>query len=185
MAHRSFKDSILIQTQNVEILARWLNAHRYQTMYRPVPIDEHLVYESSIYPASSTTSMLRAAAQMKSSSELPQAPNAPIRTIQPSLHKELKDPVLNAVVALANETVRSGYGALIFCGSRPACESDARIVSRVLPNAEELDPDTATKRADLLADLRSLPSGLDPALAETVPFGVAFHRKSDSVYLQG
>ncbi|KAI4601492.1 hypothetical protein KJ359_011621 [Pestalotiopsis sp. 9143b] len=164
---------------NVEVLATWLNAHRYQTMYRPVPIDEHLVFESNIYAASSTSSMLKAATQLKTQDSKPTQPtSSPIRTIQPSQHKELKDVVLNSVVALTDETVRAGFGVLIFCSSRVGCESDARIVSLVLPAPEELDEVTAEKRADLLADLRSLPSGLDPVLAETVPAGVAFHHAS-------
>ncbi|KAK6206086.1 hypothetical protein LQW54_007921 [Pestalotiopsis sp. IQ-011] len=164
---------------NVEVLATWLNAHRYQTMYRPVPIDEHLVFESNIYAASSTSSMLKAATQLKTQDSKPTQPtSSPIRTIQASQHKELKDVVLNSVVALTDETVRAGFGVLIFCSSRVGCESDARIVSLVLPAPEELDDVTAEKRADLLADLRSLPSGLDPVLAETVPAGVAFHHAS-------
>jgi replicative superfamily II helicase len=101
----------------------------------------------------------------------------PARIIQPSPHKELQDPVLNAVVALANETVRAGYGVLIFCSSRSGCESDARMVARVLPDIQDVDPEVAEKREDLLGDLRSLPSGIDPVLADTIPSGVAFHRK--------
>lgn len=170
--------TLICQTKkNVEVLAEWLGAHRYQTMYRPVPIDEHLVYESAIYAASSTGSMLKAATQSKLGPIQTQGPSNPVRLIQPSLHKELQDPVLNAVVSLANETVRSGYGVLVFCSSRLGCETDARVISRVVPGAEELDAISAEKRADLLGELRSLPSGLDSVLAETVPFGVAFHRK--------
>lgn len=153
-------------------------------MYRPVPIEEHLVYESNIYAAASTSSMLKAATQLKGGSVPIQTPSLPVRTILPSQHKELQDPVLNAVVALANETVRSGYGVLVFCSSRSGCESDARIISRVLPNSEEVDSVIAEKRAELLSDLTSLPSGLDPVLADTVPSGVAFHRKLDSMALQ-
>lgn len=160
---------------NVVVLAEWLNAHRYQTMYRPVPIDEHLVFESEIYAASSTSSMLKAATKLKEDHKPTQTPSSPIRIIQPSQHKELQETVLNSVVALTNETVRAGFGVLIFCSSRIGCESDAKIVSRVLPSPEEIESATLERRADLLADLRSLPSGLDPVLAETVPAGVAFH----------
>ena len=96
-------------------------------------------------------------------------------TIEPSQHKEFQDPVLNAVIALASETARSGYGALVFCGSRHGCEFDARLISRVLPAVHELDPVTYEKRLDLVGELRSLSTGLDPTLGETVPAGVAFH----------
>jgi len=148
----------------------------YKTFYRPVPIEEHLVYEGKVYAASSTASLLKTASQLKqtttSSLELD---SSPVREVEPSQHKEFKDPVLNAVVALTNETARSGYGVLVFCSSRQGCESNARLISRVLPQAYELDPATAEKRSDLLGDLRSLSTGLDPTLAETIQAGVAFH----------
>jgi hypothetical protein len=139
------------------------------------------VYESNVYAASSTSSLLKAARHLKSTSTSLQVTCSPVKTIHHSQHRELQDSVLNAVVALTYETVRSGYGVLVFCSSRSGCESDARIISRVLPDAEELGDETVRKRADLLLDLKSLPSGLDPVLAETVPYGVAFHRKSDLV----
>lgn len=167
--------------QNIDVVARWLDAHTYQTFYRPVPVQEHLVYESNIYPASTVGSLRTTAAQPGAASG-PLPPTAtPIRSIRSSSYQELKDTVLNSVVALANETVRSGYGALVFCSSRFGCESDARLVARVLPGLSEIDAATAEKRSNLLADLQSLPSGIDPGLAETVPFGVAFHRASNSI----
>ncbi|GAW25255.1 putative DNA polymerase theta subunit [Rosellinia necatrix] len=82
---------------------------------------------------------------------------------------------MNAVVALANETARSGYGVLVFCSSRQGCELDARLIGRVLPQANELHPAIVEKRLELLGDLRSLSTELDPTLAETIPAGVAFH----------
>lgn len=165
------------EPQNIDTLAKWLNAHTYQTLYRPVPIDEHLVYDSNIYVASSAPLLLKAATQPNAQSRPTLSVSSPARVIQPSSHKELQDPVLNAVVALANETVRAGYGVLIFCSSRSGCESDARIISHVLPDAGGADPAVTEKREDLLDDLRSLPSGIDPVLAETIPSGVAFHRE--------
>ncbi|KAK8056766.1 DNA polymerase theta subunit [Apiospora rasikravindrae] len=161
---------------NIDILAKWLNAHTYQTFYRPVPIEEHLVYESKIYAASATGSLLKAVGQLAPNVLPSQSTSAHLRLIRPSDHKEFKDPVLNAVIALANETVRSGYGVLIFCSSRPGCESDARLIARVLPDLYEIDQSISEQRSDLLGELRSLPTGLDPSLADTIPFGVAFHR---------
>ncbi|KAK6865840.1 hypothetical protein PG990_004719 [Apiospora arundinis] len=152
---------------NIDILATWLDAHTYQTFYRPVPIEEHLVYESKIYAASATGSLLKAVTQVASNTLPTQSSSAHLRLIRPSDHKEFKDPVLNAVIALANETVRSGYGVLIFCSSRQGCESDARLIARVLPDLHEIDPAISEKRSDLLGELRSLPTGLDPSLADT------------------
>lgn len=107
--------------QNIDLLSRWLDAHIYSTFYRPVPIEEHLVHEGKIYPASSTGGLLKAAkaaSQPSSTSNASQHQAHPVRIIQPSSHKEFKDTVLNSVVALAVETARSGYGALVFCNSR-------------------------------------------------------------------
>jgi len=101
----------------------------------------------------------------------------PIRRIEPSTHKELRDPVLNAVVTLAHETAFAGFGALVFAGSRGMCESDARWISRAMPQPHELKADVVNRRMDLLGELRSLNTGVDPVLEETVLYGVAFHRK--------
>ncbi|KAI2614540.1 P-loop containing nucleoside triphosphate hydrolase protein [Hypoxylon fragiforme] len=156
---------------NIDLLSRWLDAHIYSTFYRPVPIEEYLVHEGKIYPASSTSGLLKAASQLAPDSGPSQSQNPPVREIRPSLHKEFKDPVLNAVVALAVETAKSGYGALVFYG----CESDARLISRTLYDTQYIEPAIIEKRLDLLADLRSLSTGLDPTFADTIPTGVAFH----------
>ncbi|KAK0746159.1 P-loop containing nucleoside triphosphate hydrolase protein [Schizothecium vesticola] len=155
---------------NIGLLQTWLRGHSYETMYRPIPMEEHLVYDGKVYPASTTSSLLKTVSQLDRQSQ-----TQPTRTITPSTHKELKDPVMNAVVALANETVRAGYGALIFSSSRAGCEADAVLISRVIPAFHEADPVTQEKRAELLSDLRSSGTGLDPKLEQTIPSGVAFH----------
>ncbi len=138
-------------------------------------MEEHLVCENKIYPAKTTKSLLRTESQPGPDTPILLQEDTALRIIEPSAHKEFKDAVLNAVVALANETVRSGYGAMVFCSSRQGCESDARLISRVLPTVQELDPDTYERRLDLIGELRSLSTGLDPTLGETIPSGVAFH----------
>ncbi|KAF9774907.1 hypothetical protein IL306_007040 [Fusarium sp. DS 682] len=162
---------------NMDMMAQWLDGHCYETRYRPVPIEEHLVYDGNIYPAGSTSSLIKTAAQLNSRSTQTQAQTRPIRRIEPSIHKELRDPVLNAVVTLAHETAVAGFGALVFAGSRGMCESDARWISRVMPQPHELKVDVVDRRMDLLGELRSLNTGVDPVLEETVLYGVAFHRK--------
>lgn len=92
------------------------------------------------------------------------------------MHKELGNPTANAMVSLALETALSGYGALVFCGSRQACQSNAVLVSHAMPDETALDNDLLERRMDLIAGLQSLPCGLDPVLQMTVIKGVAFHR---------
>ncbi|KAF4968140.1 hypothetical protein FSARC_4415 [Fusarium sarcochroum] len=164
---------------NMDMMAKWLDGHCYGTRYRPVPIEEHLVYDGNIYPASSTSSLIKTAAQLNSRSTQTQAQTRPIRRIEPSTHKELRDPVLNAVVTLAHETAAAGFGALVFAGSRGMCESDARWISRAMPGPNELKIDVVDRRMDLLGELRSLNTGVDPILEETVMYGVAFHRQQE------
>lgn len=159
---------------NIDLLARWLQGHSYETCYRPIPIEEHLVYDGKIYPAATTSVLLKTAGQLTGTQSLGGQPEA-TRTVAESRSKELQDSVLNAVVSLADETVRSGFGVLVFASSRAGCESDALLISRVLPSLKDVDSDALERRLDLLGDLRSLPGGLDKVLEQTVPFGVAFH----------
>ncbi|CAK7267247.1 hypothetical protein SEPCBS119000_002449 [Sporothrix epigloea] len=166
---------------NIDLLARWLGAFSYQTRYRPVPIEEHIVYDGCIYSAEAEIHSKNGGADTFSASQeikdiqLPLA--AALRHIQPGTHNLLLDPVINAVVALANETARSGYGALIFSSSRAAAESDALLISRVLPvTLDELGPAVWESRLDLLGELQALvSSGLDTHLSQTVLAGVGFH----------
>ncbi|CRK41038.1 hypothetical protein BN1708_008435 [Verticillium longisporum] len=116
---------------NIRLLSTWLDGHSYETKYQPVPVEEHLVYESHVYPAATTSELLKTANQLKHVSQPTQSEAMAIRRIEPSVHRELKDTVVNSVVALAAETARAGYGALVFAGSRGACETDAKLIARV------------------------------------------------------
>ncbi|QSZ29948.1 hypothetical protein DSL72_004466 [Monilinia vaccinii-corymbosi] len=163
---------------NADLLAKWLNdAKFYISNYRAVPIEEHLVFENAVYPASSSNRFYKTASQLNSqigsdsTGPLPE----PHRRIHTSQHKELSNPLLNSVVALANETARSGYGVLVFCSSRLGCERDAILISQVLPAPDVVDPILMNRRRDLLNDLRNTNSGLDQVLEKAVPMGVAFH----------
>jgi len=140
------------------------------------------VFDNAVYPAASSNKFYKTATQLantpapittEGSSQMKLQPS---RIIQPSLSKELSNPLINAVVSLANETARSGYGALVFCSSRAGCEKDAILISQVMPRPEETEPFVMEKRANLIADLRSTSTGLDSVLEKTVPVGVAFHR---------
>jgi replicative superfamily II helicase len=168
--------------QNAELLAKWLdNARFYISKYRPVPVEEHLVFDNNVYNASSSSSFYKTATQLNLQSQYTQRSSQikpePTRSFQPSKHPEFGNSLINAVVSLTNETARAGYGALVFCSSRAGCETDAQLISQVLPRPEELDSDVIDKREDLLSDLRSLSTGIDSILEKTIPVGVAFHRE--------
>ncbi|KAI9794190.1 MAG: hypothetical protein M1816_006115 [Peltula sp. TS41687] len=160
--------------QNTEIIAKWLDAKYYESKYRPIPIEEYLVFENGIYPASSSSAFLKKDSESDAPGSSISKPR-PCRTITLSEHAALKSPLVNAVAALASETVRSEYGTLIFCSSRKGCELDATLVSEVMPTAEELDQDIIEARREVLSELRSTSVGLDGCLENTIPCGVAFH----------
>lgn len=134
------------------------------------------MYESYIYPAETARMLAKTANGVASTPASSQSAAMPLRTIEPSPHKEFKDPVLNAVVSLACETAMAGYGALVFASSRQSCESVARWISRVMPSPDETQVAVMDSRVDVLSELQSLSTALDPVLADTVPFGVGFHR---------
>jgi DNA polymerase theta len=158
---------------NPQLIAGWLNAKFYISKYRPIPVEEHLVYENAIYTTSNEKQLFWIASQLSSNSSIEKPPTA-ARTIQKSPHRELASPLSNAVVALAVETATSGYGALVFCSSRQGCEATAVLISGAMP-MEYISADILDKRSDLIASLEALPSGFEPALSKTISCGVAFH----------
>ncbi|OKL59679.1 hypothetical protein UA08_05271 [Talaromyces atroroseus] len=158
---------------NTELLAEWLHASFHASRHRPVPIDEHLVYENAIYPATSSKGFFQTATKLQSVSLLDSVP--PCRLVDPSPFKELSNPTANVMVSLAVETATAGFGALVFCGSRQACQMNAQLISEAMPPPSTLDTELLERRLDLLAELGSLPCGLDPVFQATIIKGVAFH----------
>lgn len=140
-----------------------------------MPIEEFLVYENSIFPAASSKEFFKMATQLNSNNT-ETAPQAH-RVIDKSLYRELEKHMPNAMVALALETAESGYGALVFCGSRHICQTNAMLISQAMPESKAVDPNVLDKRIDLVAHLQSLPCELDPVFEKTIIRGVAFHRK--------
>ncbi|KAL9017957.1 MAG: hypothetical protein Q9185_004702 [Variospora sp. 1 TL-2023] len=156
---------------NTQLLAKWLDAKFYISNFKPIPIKEYLVLGNSVHSITTSSAFFRAATQ--TTGLVPSQPIAPLMTIQPSTHTELRNPTTNAVVALAVETAGQGFGALIFCGGRQACQTTALLVCQAMPDCS---CDISEKRQDVIDDLRSLPVGLDEVLEKTIPRGVAFHR---------
>lgn len=135
------------------------------------------MYENAVYAICTSRRFFNTAPVLNLQASVEELRNLlPSRKIQPSQNKELSNPVLNSVVALANETARAGYGALVFCSSRAGCESDAILISQVMPELRELAEEALERRKDLLNERRSTPTGLDYILERTIPRGVAFHR---------
>ena len=158
---------------NTEILAKWLDAKYFNTKYVPVPVEEYLVYDRSIYPVSTSSAFFKTTSQLNSIQPLSNL--SPTRVIQDSEHSELRNPLTNAVISLAIETAKASYGALIFCSGRQGCQSTALLVSEAMPGLSDVDVKLLDRRKDVINELRSLPVGLDDTLDKTVMKGVAFH----------
>ena len=156
---------------NTEILAKWLNAKYYSTSYVPVPIEEYLVYDRSIYLTSTSSAFCKTASQL--SSAQPSLGISPVREIQQSHHIELRNTILDAVVALAIETAIAGFGALVFCSGRQGCQATAALVADAMPSED--DETVIDRRGDVISELRSLSVGLDETLEKIIIRGVAFH----------
>ncbi|KAI9839807.1 MAG: hypothetical protein M1838_004246 [Thelocarpon superellum] len=149
---------------NIRMVAEWLHAKFYESKYRPVPIEEHLVCNNDIFPA--LTSQL---------DDVGTGTRQALRRITASEYKELDNPVCNAVVALTIETTKNGYGVLIFCGSRKGCESDAKLISDAMPGTTTVDPLILEARWQVLEELQNTTVGLDRLLDRTIMKGVGFH----------
>lgn len=160
---------------NPELLAGWLDAKFYVSKYRPIPIEEHLVYDNAIYPTANAKDFFRTASQLSGRTPIStQRPATADKKIGKSTHRDLDNPLLNAVVALAVETAVGGFGALIFCGSRLGTERVAALIGDSIPSGLASD-EALDQREDVLASLRALPNGYEATFNKTIPCGVGFH----------
>ncbi|XP_072239390.1 DNA polymerase theta [Leuresthes tenuis] len=145
---------------NLSLLASWLGAELYQTDYRPVPLHEHLKVGTNIYDKSLSV----------------------VQQFTPSLHIKGDD---DHIVSLSYETVREGHSVLLFCPSKNWCEKLSDSIAREFYNLRHTDRQGEAEPqpvclnqeglADVTAQLRRTPAGLDPILQRSVPWGVAFH----------
>src|SRR5450432_2298855 len=74
---------IYVNHRNTAILARWLDAKYCVSKYRPVPIEEYLVYENVAYSAFTSNHLLTEASHLalEASSQILRKPR-PLRNIQ-------------------------------------------------------------------------------------------------------
>ena len=146
---------------DLEILAKWLRADLYRTTFRPIVLQEHVKIGQDVWTPDMRTL---------------------IRKIQPEVMLSNDS---DHVIYLSLETVIAGFSVVIFCPTKNWCEKMAQSVAAeffTLGSAAASE-DGMKLRAELngqqLADtihrLKNSPAGLDPVLAHTIRFGVAFH----------
>ncbi|CAN6360721.1 unnamed protein product [Urochloa humidicola] len=139
---------------NVAAVADWLQAALYQTDFRPVPLEEFIKVGNQIFDKDMNV----------------------VRVLPKVADLGGKDP--DHIVEMCNEVVLQGHSVLLFCSSRKGCESTARHVAKFLKMTSVGPSDVSSEFSDATSAidaLRRCPSGLDPVLEETLPFGVAYH----------
>jgi hypothetical protein len=91
------------------MLSYWLNGwtapNFYISKYRLVPVEEYIVFDDAVYPASTSSRFYKSATQLNAHTQAlsPTKPKSS-RVIQTSQLKEFGNSLINAVVSLANET---------------------------------------------------------------------------------
>ncbi|KAK9836945.1 hypothetical protein WJX81_001769 [Elliptochloris bilobata] len=151
---------------NARAVADWLGAQLYETTFRPVPLAKYIkVGAQLVTPAGEVVQ------------ELPPRPQ--LARDEGRAWREDRDHAM----ALTWQTVRDGKSVLIFCATKRECEATAlqakhllgSIPERAVPGAAAAAAGSQVCRASLEIDLRRVPGGGHHVLAETLPFGVAFH----------
>ncbi|KAG8228532.1 hypothetical protein J437_LFUL008989, partial [Ladona fulva] len=150
---------------NLKLLANWLHAELYQTDFRPVPLKEYIKFDKNIYDR-----------DLKLVSRV-------------NLHLPIQGDS-DDLALLCVETISEGFSVLIFCPTKNWCEKLAETVAKSFyligsSGSPALKADDTVQKfishltkspvTDVLEKLKRSPVGLDPILAKTVSFGVAFH----------
>lgn len=161
--------------QNTKLLAEWLDAKFYESKYRPIPIEEYVVREDIIYSIPTSNPATQASSHLHSTQK---CFTKAYRQVEASSHPKLKSSMLNSVVALAMETVRAGYGVLIFCNSRQKCQTTAAILSQAMPTGSQVGSAITADRKEVIDNLRLVMTEADAALERLILGGVGYHRQS-------
>ncbi|TPX50567.1 DNA-directed DNA polymerase [Synchytrium endobioticum] len=142
--------------ENINVLASWLSADLYISNYRPVPLKEYIkINDSQLVINVDDADDVR-----------------DLTKIYPS---QREDP--DMLVPLVSETIAEGNSVLVFCKTKSACESAARLITKWMPVLLQsiISEDEANNRRNVIAELQRSPGGLDPDLQYSVPQGVAYH----------
>ncbi len=170
--HKRIQIVAMTATLNhIEVYQRWLHAKVYENSLRPIPLSEYIVAENQLF----STSM------------------EPLASLPKSLLTSKT--TLAYLINLYRSRMQS---VLVFCPTKLSCEKTAaklavqlaRMSPVSLPSdcpleravndggANSVSPHPAgqyERREEVIAQLRHLPCGLCPILAETLRLGIAYH----------
>ncbi|RKP03260.1 hypothetical protein CXG81DRAFT_9766, partial [Caulochytrium protostelioides] len=132
---------------NLPDISDWLDAHLFVSEYRPVPLTEYLKVGKQI---------------LKSDGSLDRVVDLPIKKDDP-----------DQLCPLVYECVIEGHSVIVFCPSQISTVSAIRTLSTYI--RIQLSDIQRARCNEILAQLSRTPGGLDPALAEAIPYGMAYH----------
>ncbi|CAF0888053.1 unnamed protein product [Adineta ricciae] len=140
---------------NLNQLAQWLHAETFETMFRPIPLEEYIKVDSVLYNKQFM----------------------PIRQLHLSERWNQGDSegVTEIVWSVIEHNCRS---VLVFCATKHWCEVLAKLLAknfRCIMEDKQINAFDAAKLEDVLEQLRRTPAGLDADLACSIPMGIAFH----------
>lgn len=143
---------------NVDLLRRWLKAEFYSTDFRPIELREMIKIGRNIFDH-----------RMKH-----------IRAVGEKFAKFFPNDT-DEVCELAMETIMENCQLIIFCPTKAWCEdlctNLARGIHQMFKTSDEAIREIVNKQrvANLLEQVKSLPSGADHVLQRSLPYGCAFH----------
>lgn len=166
---------------NLKDLATWLDAEMYETDFRPIPLSE----------------------MIKIGEEIRRVPDLALIRHVSEISFRLRNDSSN-LLSLTLETILTGHGVLVFCGSKKDCETFAEHMYQQIERIVSFNPDNtkipeATKKlalnaksflvsevlkqngafqAEILEQLARQSASQTELLKRTLPFAVAYHHSS-------
>ncbi|XP_067948031.1 helicase POLQ-like [Watersipora subatra] len=144
---------------NMDDLARFLNAEVYSNDYRPVELDEYVKMGEDLFKVDPRP--LPIEEKLKHS-----------RTLNYNYDATLKNRDPDYLTGLLLEVIPK-YSCLIFCSSKRNCESVAQLVCTFMPRS--LKEVKKEERDALCNEIRDNCGHLCPILSSTLIYGVAYH----------
>ncbi|XP_019857706.1 PREDICTED: helicase POLQ-like [Amphimedon queenslandica] len=140
---------------NLHEIASFMRAELFTGNFRPVELNEYIKLGQSIYSIGRREGLTSGVEPIFK------------RRIVGSLNKV--DP--DQLVGLVSEV--SPSSCLIFCSTKKNCENVALMISKGLPKSAKSTKEK--ERRMLIQQLRIEAAGLCPVLAQTLPYGIAYH----------
>lgn len=159
---------------NLSDLAKFLKANLFCNEFRPVTLREYIKLGRCVYSIEDHNADIDL---------------QPQRDICDTSNTDIGD--IDQLSSLVMEVVPT-FSCLVFCHTRKNCENVAVLLTKTLPRT--ILDDKKDKRKILLQQIDIEAAGLCPVLAQTIPWGIAYHHSGltaderkliEEAYLEG